>query len=72
MDVLALLQDQASVATRRLAPYVITYDQQARTYRVMKFCRTGETHMGAFIDREAAEDYLLSRLPQPAPTRVDS
>jgi hypothetical protein len=70
MNALDTLQESIEVATVRLAPYVITFDQQSKTHRVIKFCRTGETHMGAFVDREAAEDYLLSRLPQPVPTRV--
>jgi hypothetical protein len=71
MDAIELLKVGAEIATKRLAPYVIAFDQQAHNYRVIKFCRTGETHAGCFIDREAAEDYLLSRLPQPAATKVD-
>jgi hypothetical protein len=64
MNALDLLQEHAEIATVKLAPYVIAYDQQTKTHRVIKLCRTGETHMGAFIDREAAEDYLLTRLPR--------
>jgi hypothetical protein len=71
IDALDQLQELAEIATVKLAPYVICFDRQTKTYRVVKFCRTGESHMGCFIDREAAEDYLLSRLPRPAATRVE-
>ena len=71
MDALDLFQELAEIATTKLAPYMIAYDQQTANYRVIKLCRTGESHMGSFEDRQAAEDYLLSRLPQPARTRVE-
>lgn len=67
-----ILQELIEVATLRLAPYVICFDMVRASYLVLKLCRTGETVMGGFIDREAAEDYLLSRLPKPAPTRIDA
>lgn len=72
MDPLDCLQEHAEIATVRLAPYVIAFDLQTGKHLVIKLCPTGETHMGSFIDREAAEDYLLSRLPRPAPTRIDA
>ena len=71
MDAIDALQELAEIATVRLAPYIIAFDQQTGNYRVLKLCRTGESHMGCFVDREAAEDYLLSRLPKPTPTKVD-
>jgi hypothetical protein len=70
MCALDTLQESIEVATVRLAPYVIQYFTTG--YRVVKLTRTGETVMGRFVDREAAEDYLLSRLPQPAATRVQA
>lgn len=72
MDALDTLQELSEIATVKLAPYVIAFDQQTKNYRVVKFCRTGESHMGCFTNREAAEDYLLSRLPKPAATKVQA
>lgn len=69
MDAVTVLEELAEIATERLSRYVIQFFTTG--YRVVKLTRTGETIMGRFTDREAAEDYLLSRLPQPVATRVD-
>lgn len=73
MDAIALLEDRAAVAFKRLASYRVERVRYGLkvTYRVVRFCRTGETIMGRFPSREAADTFLLTRLPKPCLTRAD-
>lgn len=70
MDAFTHLKDLAEVATERMRAYRIVRTHSGKA-SVVRLCRTGETILRTFQTPDLAEDFLLSRLPQPDRTRVD-